>query len=550
MSKKTAVVMFVGVFVVLVIGSVLPRFSPDQYAMAQHKDHDGHGDHDKDDGPGDHDKNGGHDKDDGHADHGEESAKGGDKHGGDKHDDHGDEGGGHGGHDEHEEGVVHLNESQRSELKLSHVEVKRGSLASMVQLPGEVSWNADRLVHVTPRVRGIVSEVQKTLGDRVEVGDVLCVLDSREMGNAKMEYLSDLSRFNVARADFERAETVFQNTKKLLAILDPEPTPEKVLAQAHDLPVGQNKNKLLTSYTRMKVNLRNYKRNEKLLASKIASEAEFLDAKGEYEVSRADYSSTREEISFDLKLEFLRAQRDFQVAETEMRNAERALHILGLSNEQTAEIAKQGKEVDADISRAVLRSPISGVIVDRHLTRGELVTTETKLYTIADISNVWVMGRAYERDIRFLKAGQGTSVRLDAFPNQLFKGEVSYVASQLDTDTRTVEVRVVLPNAGDQLRAGMFGNVVIHVNEGSGAAASEGTLVPAAALQRVVNGFVVFKATGPGEYKVVPVQVLGKTREFAEVTGAISIGDKVAIGDTFVLKSEAGKEEMGGGHSH
>ncbi|MFQ5464182.1 MAG: efflux RND transporter periplasmic adaptor subunit [Phycisphaerae bacterium] len=445
---------------------------------------------------------------------------------------------------------MHLNTAQLSALTLAHVPVKRGSLTSIVELSGEVAFNADRLVHISPRVSGIVSSVEKTLGDGVTVGDVLCVLDSREMGDAKMEYLVDLSRFEVARADYERAETVYKNTKKLLAILDPEPAPQQVLNLAHDLAVGDNKNKLLTSYTRMKVNLRNYERNQELLASKIASEAEFLAAQGAYDVARADYLSTREEISFDLELRFLRAAKDHQVAETEMRNAERALHILGLSNEQTAQIAQQGKEIDVDISRATMRSPISGVIVDRHLTRGELVDTQTRLYTIVDLSEVWVMGRAYERDIRFLKPRQKTTVSLDAFPGQLYEGEVDYVASQLDPNTRTVQVRVVLPNPDGRLRPGMFATVVIHVDSGMDAAPREGLLVPAAALQRVKDVFVVFRATGPGEYKLVEVHVLGKSREFAEVTGALSVGDQIAVGDTFVLKSEVGKHEMGGGHSH
>ncbi len=514
MNKKTIVATSIAVVAVLGIGDAWLRFSRNGCAMAQHEDHDKHG-HDS---PG-------------HDDH----------------DDHGDE---HGGHEGHEEGVVRLNAAQLSGLTLTHVEVKGGSLTTMVELPGEVAWNADRLVHISPRVSGIVASVEKTLGDRIEAGDLLCVLDSREMGDAKMEYLADLSRFEVARADYERARIVFRNTKKLLAILEPEPAPAAVLAQARDLPVGDNKNKLLTTYTRMKVNFRNYKRNEAMLASKIASEAEFLQAQGEYEVSRADYLSTREEISFDLELRFLRAEKDHKVAETKMRNAERALHILGLTNEQTAEIAQHGDEVDADIARAALASPTSGVIVDRHLTRGELVKTDTRLYTIADLSDVWVMGRAYERDIRFLKPGQKTTVRLDAFPGQLFEGEVDYVASQLDPNTRTIQVRVVLPNPRRQIRPGMFGTVVIHVGNGKDTAEREGILVPTAALQRVKDGFVVFQATGPGEYRLVAVQVLGRSREFAEVTGAISIGDRVAIGDTFVLKSEVGKEEMGGGHSH
>jgi len=456
------------------------------------------------------------------------------------------------GGDEHheEEGVVHLDATQRAGLKLTPVEVRRGSLTAMVELPGEISWNTDRLVHITPRVGGLVASVEKTLGDRVEVGDVLCVLDSREMGNAKMEYLADLSRFEVAQADYERAQTVFENTKQLLAILAPEPEPEAVLAEAHDLPVGENKNKLLTTYTRMKVNLRNYKRNEELLASKIASEAEFLSAKGEYEVSRADYLSTREEISFDLKLRFLRAQKDFQVARTDMRNSERALHILGLTNEQTVEIAKQGEEVDENISRSTLYSPIAGRIVDRHLTRGEQVTTGTPLYKIADLSDVWVMGRAYERDIRFLKPGQKATVRIDAFPEERFEGQVDYVASQLDTDSRTVQIRVVLENLKKRLRAGMFGTVIIHATTGADAANRKGLLVPSAALQRMTDGFVVFRIVEPGEYQLVPVEVRGKNREFAEVTGELSVGDQVVVGDTFVLKSEAGKGEMGEGHEH
>ena len=508
MNKTTIVATWVAVFAVLGIGNAWSRFSRDVSAMAKHEDHHKHG----------------------HGDSG--------------HDEHGGE------HDDHEEGVVHLNEAQLAGLDLAHVEVKRGSLISLVELPGEVRWNADRLVHITPRVSGIISSVEKTLGDRMTVGDLLCVLESREMGDAKMKYLVDLSRFDVARADYERAQTVFQNTKKLLAILDPEPTPEQVLAQAHDLPVGDNKNKLLTSYTRMKVNLRNYKRNEELLARKIASEAEFLEAQGAYEVARADYLSTREEISFDLPLRFLRAEKDYKVAGTERRNAERALHILGLTNEQTTEIAQHGDEVDADIARAVLVSPISGVIVDRHLTRGELVHTDTQLYTIADLSDVWVMGRAYERDIRFLKPGQKATVRLDAFPDKLFEGEVDYMASQLDPDMRTVQIRVVLPNSDRRLLPGMFGTVVIHIGNGKDAAEREGILVPTAALQRVKGGFVVFQATGPGEYTLVPVQVLRKSRQFAEVMGAISVGDKIAVGDTFVLKSEVGKEAMGGGHSH
>ena len=218
MNRKTIVATLIAVFGILGIGNAWSRFARDGNAMAQHEEHGKNG-------PDSHDEHGSHDD----------------------HDDHRDEHGGHGGREGHEEGVVHLNAAQLSGLTLTHVEVKRGLLTTMIELPAEVVWNAERLVHITPRVSGIVSSVEKTLGDRVEVGDQLGVLDSREMGDAKMEYLVDLSRFEVARADYARAQIVYENTKKLLIILDPEPAPQEVLAQAHDLPVGDNKNKLLTS---------------------------------------------------------------------------------------------------------------------------------------------------------------------------------------------------------------------------------------------------------------------------------------------------------------
>lgn len=455
------------------------------------------------------------------------------------------------GEEEHVEGVVHLNEDQLAALTLSVVEVRYASLTSAIELPGEVQWNTDRLVHITPRVGGVVASVVKTLGDEVDIGETLCVLDSREMGDAKMEYLADLSRFALAEADFERARIVFENTQKLLDILEDNPSPDQALTQAHDLPVGDNKNKLLTAFTRMQVARRHHQRTRELHAENIVSEADLLESQGADEIARADYLSTREEIVFNLPLNFLRAQKDFDLGRTEHRNSERALHILGLSNEEIRSIADRDDEIDTEISRNVLRSPMAGRIVERHLTRGELVSTETQLYTVADLTDVWVMGRVYERDVRFLERGQKATVRLDAFPDELFDGVVDYIASQLDPDTRTVEARVVLPNPEARFRPGMFGTVTVFTNHHDERGSNDaGLLVPVGALQRVKDGYVVFALGDPGEFRQVSVRVLRKSKTFAEISGDIVPGDRIVVGDTFVLKSEVGKADMGGGHAH
>jgi cobalt-zinc-cadmium efflux system membrane fusion protein len=414
-----------------------------------------------------------------------------------------------------------------------------------------VHWNSDRLVHVSPRVGGVVLRVEKTLGDAVEPQELLCVLDSREMGNAKMEYLADLGRHAVAQADFERATLVYENTAKLLEILGDAPPPGEALARAHDLPVGDNKNRLLTAYTRLRVNQRNFERTEGLLEKKIASEVEHLEAKGAFEISHADYLSTYEEIRFDLELAFLRAKRDFQLAETEMRNSERALHILGVTDEELASLRQRPEGPPEEISRSSLYSPMRGMVVDRHITRGELVGTDSRLYTIADLSEVWVLGRVYERDLRFLRPGQKATVSLDAFPGELFDGTVEYLGSELDPRTRTIEARVALANPQRRFRPGMFGRVMVFTeHEHTGEAHEDAFLVPLAALQRTEAGYVVYVMLAPGEFRETPVQVIAQSKEFAEITGEIQPGARLATGDTFILKSEVSKEKMGGGHSH
>jgi multidrug efflux pump subunit AcrA (membrane-fusion protein) len=124
---------------------------------------------------------------------------------------------------------------------------------------------------------------------------------------------------------------------------------------------------------------------------------------------------------------------------------------------------------------------------------------------------------------------------------------VDYIGSQLDPSTRTVEARVILPNPEGRFRPGMFGMVTVFSDAAPDA---DGLLVPTAALQRVAGGHVVFVVVGDGEYRQARVRVVAQSKEFAQIAGELRPGVRVAVGDTFILKSEVGKEAMGGGHSH
>lgn len=149
-------------------------------------------------------------KDEGHEDHGD-------------HKDEGDK-----GHDEHGgEEVVRLTKEELKEFGIETAIVGPGQLERRITLPGEIVVNTDRMAHIVPRVPGVVREVRKKLGDRVRIGEVLAILESRELSDAKAEYLAAHERLALARANFERegrlrrkkisSEQDYLNAKQALA---------------------------------------------------------------------------------------------------------------------------------------------------------------------------------------------------------------------------------------------------------------------------------------------------------------------------------------------
>jgi cobalt-zinc-cadmium efflux system membrane fusion protein len=153
------------------------------------------------------------DQEEGHEEHGEEEDH--DEHGEDEHgehDEHGEEGEheeeGHEGHDD--EGIVRLNAQVLRDFGVEISEAGMGDLAIYMRLSGEVVINPDRLAHVVPRVSGVAQRVQKKLGDQVKAGEVLAVLESRELAEVKSAYLVARERFRLAQTTFSREEKLWK----------------------------------------------------------------------------------------------------------------------------------------------------------------------------------------------------------------------------------------------------------------------------------------------------------------------------------------------------
>ncbi|NIM13466.1 MAG: DUF3347 domain-containing protein [Candidatus Aminicenantes bacterium] len=157
-------------------------------------------------------------------------------------------------------------------------------------------------------------------------------------------------------------------------------------------------------------------------------------------------------------LQALKAYRKFGSGKTTVNAAREKLKLWGLPAAQIKEIEKRGKPTD----HLTIYSPMSGIIIHKNAVEGMYVKTGSKIYTIADLSRVWVKMDAYESDLSWIRYGQIVEFTTEAYPGETFKGRIAFIDPVLNEKTRTVKVRVNVLNPGQKLKPEMFVRAVVH----------------------------------------------------------------------------------------
>jgi cobalt-zinc-cadmium efflux system membrane fusion protein len=229
------------------------------------------------------------------------------------------------------------------------------------------------------------------------------------------------------------------------------------------------------------------------------------------------------------------AEAAFAAADADVRAATAGLRAFGVSGDSGAE----------DASLFFVRSPIAGRVLDRPAVLGKFAAPSDVLFTIADLSRVWVMAHAFERDAVSVTVGSVAHVTVAALPGQEFDGRVAVIGRVVDPGSRTVPIRIEVGNSGGTLRPGMSASTRLEVMGENRTILT----VPAAALQRVGERWLVFVPKGEYEYEMRPV---GRGRELGndvEVVSGITAGETVVVDGAFLLKAEAEKR-AGGADAH
>jgi RND family efflux transporter MFP subunit len=268
------------------------------------------------------------------------------------------------------------------------------------------------------------------------------------------------------------------------------------------------------------------------------AEMRFLAARAKLDAHDRELQRTQKLVEIGAasrqEVEALHAEHAAQTAEVQTLRSR--LELLGLAP-ATIETLGPGRAVTSTIG---IVAPGDGVITERNANAGVNVDPSVKLFTVVDLSTVWVVADLYEKDFAQVRVGSDATVAVPAFPGFSERGRVSYIDPQVDPATRTARVRVEVPNARGQLRLGMYAEVVT-----AGAGAHDVALIPRSAVQNVGDRTVVYVANPDAANSFIEREVrLGSVSgDEVEVLTGVAAGDSVVTQGSFLVRAE--RERLG-----
>jgi len=272
---------------------------------------------------------------------------------------------------------------------------------------------------------------------------------------------------------------------------------------------------------------------------------ELADAQTQYISARAELDAHERELARTEKLvqigaasrqELERIHAEHTGQQTRVESARSRLDLLGMSREAVESLAS-GKSVDASTE---VPAPISGVVTERLVNMGLNVDPATKLFTVVDLSTVWIVANLYEKDFARVRVGDHATVVTPAYPDRQIQGRVSYIDPQVSPESRTTKVRVEVSNPHYDLRLGMLAEAQIQASNSTSVA-----FIPRIAVQNVADRSFVYvaKPGAPGQFMEREVLVGQPSGERIQVVSGVVAGDKVVTEGSFFMRAE--RERLG-----
>ena len=201
----------------------------------------------------------------------------------------------------------------------------------------------------------------------------------------------------------------------------------------------------------------------------------------------------------------------------------------GVSQHEIARLESTG-----DVQRELqVDSPVSGYITERNALPNLVVQPETRLYSVTDLSTVWVLAEVFQNDLGRVKVGDSASLTVDSYPGRVFEGRVNFIYPQVDMSTRTARARLVFSNPGVKLTPGMFVNVSLKVAMG------KQLVIPATGVLQSGTRQIVFVSRGDGYIEPREVQLGSRAGDDFIVLKGLKAGEEIVTSANFLIDSES-----------
>lgn len=256
------------------------------------------------------------------------------------------------------------------------------------------------------------------------------------------------------------------------------------------------------------------------------------------EIYSPELVSTQEELLLAMKYHQSLKDSPFQEigqgAKSLLESARRRLELFDVPEHQIESLIR-----DQKITKTMhIHSPVRGFVIKKHALQGMFVQPGMSLYTIADLSNIWVLADVYEYELPWIRLGQEVEMTLSYFPGKKFSGKVTYIDPFLESQTRTIKVRMEFKNPGWQLKPDMYANVTLK-----SVIAKRAVAIPEEAVIRSGDKDLVVVITSSGGFKSKEITLGPQANGYIQVLQGLRAGEKVVVSSGFLIDSESRLQE-------
>jgi len=241
------------------------------------------------------------------------------------------------------------------------------------------------------------------------------------------------------------------------------------------------------------------------------------------------------------EVERVSATEMLDMARAEVNRSIEELEHVGVALPEASESDPQTIVEEAG-EQIPVRSPIGGVVLERLVTPGTTVTPGSPLFVVSELSTLWAVAEIDESLLSRVRTGRPVEVRVAAYPDESFAGTITFIADIVNPKTRRITVRSAVPNPDGRLKPEMFATVAMGDGE-----PRQMVLVPKASIQSIAGRTVVFVAETESRFAPRTVAIGAETDGLVEITSGLAAGERIAVGGSFMLKSELLKPAGEGG---